>query len=109
MAIINNKYYSGYKPLLSRNNYVYYVDDTNRDIMYELVCEQVNKGSRIQHIQRQLDIFNILIRDSPILVYFSQKTVRYESIKDDDITTSYAERNRYVILKLVHEPLISIE
>ena len=49
--MIKEKYNSRYKAKLDIDKYAYYVDDTNKDIMYKLVDEYLNEHSSTQDFQ----------------------------------------------------------
>ena len=107
--MIKEKYYNGYQPQLDIDKYAYYVDDTNKKIMYKLIDEYLNEHSSTQDFQYILDAFNNRLAVSPIIVYFESYNVAYDSIKDNNINNSYAGKHDYTLIKLETLSLISVE
>ena len=91
--MIKEKYYNGYQPKFDIDKYAYYVDNTNKKIMYKLVDEYLNEHSSTQDFQYIFDAFNNRLAASPIIVYFESYNVAYDSIKDNNINNSYAGKH----------------
>ena len=58
MKLIEEVYHSGYKPKLDINNYAYYVDDTNKGIMYKMARQYLNKLPNV-NVEKQLNTYNL--------------------------------------------------
>lgn len=107
--MIKEKYYNGYQPKLDIDRYAYYVDNTNKKIMYKIIEEYLNEHSRMHDFQYLLDAFSNRLIECPIIVYLESTQVAYDSIKDNNINNSYAGRHGYTLIKLETLSLISVE
>ena len=107
--MIKEKYYTGYQPKLDIDKYAYYVDDTNKKIMYKIIEEYLNEHSRMHDFQYLLDAFSNRLIECPIIVYLESYQVAYDSIKDNNINNLYAGKHDYTVIKLERKQLISAE
>lgn len=111
MELITEYYYAGYQPKLDEDEYCYFVDNTNCDLMYRLI-EDYFYSIDASNIPLSLKVFKELIDDLDTLdymyFYFDKYGIRYDgdTVPKSDI---FAVLNNYTIIKLCKRTLIHVE
>ena len=83
----------------------YYVDDTNYDIMREILRTYLyHIGKSYQYVQYDT-IYNIYKEYLPLYMYFRTDSVKCDSVSDD----AYACVNNYTIIKIQKDALMIVE
>lgn len=101
MELIIEYYHTGYKPKLDIDKYAYFVDDTNKDIIYKIVEDYLHQIFAVD-IQYQLRLFNWNINRGSCLIYFDSDKVSYERhVTSRNIQRTYAAENNYSIIRMV--------
>lgn len=110
MKLITEVYHDGYQPKPYSNHYAYFVDDTNRGIVYRMARHYLNS---IKHwsIEQQLDIYKNNVKQNDCIVYFSTSGLSYDCLgvwqRFDD---TYAAENNYNVIKITEsKSLISMD
>ena len=101
--MIIERYKNKHQPQLDK--VAYYVDDTNYDIMREILRTYLyHIGKGYQYIQYDT-IYNIYKEYLPLYMYFRTDSVKCDSVSDD----AYANVNNYTIIKIQKDVLITVE
>ena len=109
MELITEVYHDGYQPKLDRNNYAYYVDDTNKYIMHKIGHQYLNKLPNV-NVEKQLNTYNLNINNNACVVYFESKGLSYDSLDLWDLDNTYAADHNYNVIKITEQPsLISMD
>lgn len=112
MDIINENYDTGYKLKLDKNNYCYYADETNRNIIIKLISDYRKDilGEGCISCKDEIARFMGRLEHGPICVYFESLRVAYDNLYEyRDIDDTYAARHDYKVIKLEHKHLMTIE
>ena len=112
MDFIKEKYHTGYKPKFDENKYCYYADESNRNIMIELISDyrknELGEGrvSCADAIERFTDRLNT----GPVFVFFERYRVAYDNVSQYcNIDDSFAAETDYNVIKLENRNLMTIE
>ena len=106
MKLITEVYHDGYQPKQYCNHYAYFVDDTNRGIVYRMARHYLNS---IKHwsIEQQLDTYKNNVKQNDCIVYFSTSGLSYDCLgvwqRFDD---TYAAENNYKVIKITESKLL---
>ena len=103
-------YHPGYKPKLDKDKYAYFVDDTNRGIVYRMARHYL-KSIKHWSIEQQLDTYKNNVKQNDCIVYFSTSGLSYDCLgvwqKFDE---TYAAENNYKVIKITEsKSLISMD
>lgn len=109
MELITEVYHSGYKPKLDIDNYAYYVDNTNKDIVYRMARKYFNQLPN-SNVEEHLVAYNLNIKRCPCVVYFKSTCLLYNLLYFGPIDSTYAAKHQYNVIKITEQPsLISMD
>lgn len=113
MEFISETHTVSFQPKLNDDNYCYYVDDTNWNIIMLTIIEYYKKIVRMpeENISRLIKAFEARLADGPIFVFFEQRRVSYDELNCyPNINCSYAADNDYDVIKVnVHKVLMTVD
>lgn len=112
MNVINENYHTNYKLKLDIDNYCYYTDETNRNIMIELITDYrknvLGEGDRDCHTA--LARFKQRLNTGPVFVFFDRYRITYDNLSAYcNIENTFAAEMEYNVVKLSNRTLIIIE
>lgn len=112
MNFIKEHYNTNYAPQLDENNYCYYINKTNYDIMIKLISnyqkDVLDYNSRL--IDDKIHLLKKRLERGPVLAFFEDKRVSYDNTYDYcSIDFTYAATNKYTIIKLEQLKVLSIK
>lgn len=107
MELITEFYHYGYQPKLRIDNYAYYVDDTNKDIVYKIASHYLS-GLPDVNVEHNLTTYDLYIKQAS-LVYFGTIGLSYSGLTSIGFDTTNVV-DKYTVIK-VTEPhsLISMD
>ena len=109
MKLIEEVYHSGYKPKWDNDKYAYYVDNTNRDIMYKMVKCFLNSLKHCD-VKTQLNIYKINVKQDIWIIYFKSTGLSYDCLNLWPIDNTYAAKHKYNVIKITEpQSLISMD
>ena len=103
MDFINENYHTNYELKLDSDYYCYYADETNRNIMIELISDYRKNvlGEGRIYCQTTLESFKQRINMGPVFVFFDRYRVAYDNLFDYwNIEDTYAAEKNYKVVKL---------
>lgn len=107
MELITEFYHYGYQPKLRIDNYAYYVDDTNKDIVYKIASHYLS-GLPDVNVEHNLTTYDLYIKQAS-LVYFGTIGLTYSGLTSMAFDNTNAV-DKYTVIK-IKEPqsLISMD
>ena len=107
MKLITEFYHTGYQPKLRTDNYAYYVDATNKDIVYK-IASQYLKGLPDINAEHNLTIYDLYIKQAS-LVYFQSIGLSYSGLTSIGFDNTNVV-NKYTVIKVIEpQSLISMD
>ena len=109
MKLIEEVYHSGYKPKLDIDKYAYYVDDTNKYIVYQMARQYFNQLHNV-NVEEHLITYNLNIKRCACVVYFKSTGLSYDCLHFWPIDNTYAAKHKYNVIKITEpQSLITMD
>lgn len=85
---------------MENEKYAYFVDNTNKDIVYKMVCHYLN---RLKHcdVKKQLNIYKNNVKQDSWIVYFESTGLLYDYLDFCDLDNAYVVENDYKVIKII--------
>ena len=110
MDFINEMYHTNYELKLDIDKYCYYADETNRNIMIELISDYRKNGLGKGRIKTAIERFEQRLNTGHVFVFFERNRVTYDNLSDYcSIEDTYAAEENYKVVKLNNRDLIIFE
>lgn len=112
MDFINEEYHANYEPKLDIDDYCYYADETNRNIMIEIISDYRKKalGESGNDCHEGLERFKNRLNMGPVFVFFERNRVAYNNLSAyPTIEETYAAEMNYKVVKVNYRSVITIE
>lgn len=112
MDFIKENYHTGYEPKLDIDKYCYYADESNRNIMIDLIsdyrknelCEDENR------CRGAIERFTDRLNSGPVFTFFEPYRVAYDNLSQHrNIEATFAAETDYNVIKLDNRNLMTIE
>lgn len=107
MEVITEVYRKSYQPKLRTDNYAYYLDATNKDVVYKIASHYL-KGLPDVNVEHNLTTYDVYIKRASLL-YFESIGLSYSGLTSMNLDGTDAV-DKYTVIKSIEPPtLISID
>lgn len=112
MDFINENYHTNYAPKWDIDKYCYYADESNRNIMIELISDyrknELGEGEIL--CGEAIERFTYRLNTGPVFAFFERYRVAYDNVSQyRNIDDSFAAEMDYKVIKLENRTLMTIE
>ena len=112
MDFIKENYHTGYEPKLDIDKYCYYADESNRNIMIELISDYRKNvlGECEPLCVEAIERFTDRLNSGPVFTFFEPYRIAYDNLSQHrNIEATFAAETDYNVIKLDNRNLMTIE